>query len=86
MITDGCYIAGEVNHSILSHNTRIGKGSVVKDSFIMPNVIIGENVRIEHAIIGENAKIYDGAEVIGKKDEIAVLGYDEEIGGLQDED
>ncbi|WP_028273974.1 glucose-1-phosphate adenylyltransferase [Atopococcus tabaci] len=85
-ITDGCYVAGEVDHSILSYNVRVGKGSVVKDSFIMPNVTIGSNVRVEHAIIGEDAKIYDGAEIIGKEDEIAVLGYEEEIGGRKDED
>lgn len=86
MVTDGCYISGEATHSILSHNVRLGKGSVIKDSFVMPNVIIGENCRIEKAIIGENARIHDGAEVIGTDDEIAVLGYEEEIGGLKDED
>lgn len=85
MITDGCYVSGEVDHSILSHNVKVGKGSVVKDSFIMNNVVIGENVTIEKAIIGEGARIYDGAEVIGTKEEIAVVGYAEEVGGHADE-
>jgi ADP-glucose pyrophosphorylase len=48
--------AGEITHSILSQNVRVGNGSVVRDSLIMANVTIGENVTIEHAIIGENAK------------------------------
>lgn len=85
MITDGCYIAGEVTHSILSHNVKVGKNSVIKDSFVMPNAVIGENVTIDKAIIGEGARIYDGAELIGKEDDIAVVGYGEEVGGYSDE-
>lgn len=86
MITDGCYIAGEVEHSILSHNVKLGKNSYIKDSFIMPNVVIGENVRIEKAIIGEGAHIHDGVELIGTTENIEVVGYDEEVGGYTDED
>src|SRR5699024_8869317 len=66
MITDGCYVAGDVEHSILSNNVKVGKGSVVKDSVIMPGTVIGENCHIEKAIIGENANIYDGAELVGE--------------------
>lgn len=86
MIVDGCYVAGEITHSILSQNVRVGNGSIVRDSLIMANVTIGENVTIEHAIIGENAKIADNANVIGKNGEIEVVGYAEVIGGLKDED
>lgn len=86
MIVDGCYVAGEINHSILSHDVKVGKGSVIKDSFIMSGAVIGENVIIDHAIVGENARIYDGAELIGKKGDIAVIGYSEKIGGLKDDD
>lgn len=84
MITDGCYISGEVNHSVLSHNVKIGKNSVVKDSVIMSGVVIGENVIIEKAIIGENANIYDGARIVGENGEISVVGYEEEVGGYKD--
>ena len=85
MITDGCFVAGTVDHSILSNNVRIGKGSVVKDSVIMPGTVIGENCYIEKAIVGENAYIYDGAEVIGEIGNIAVVGNEEKVGGYTDE-
>ena len=85
MITDGCYVAGTVEHSILSRNVKVGKGSVIKDSVIMPGAIIGENCHIEKAIVGEDAAIYDGAEVIGKIGEIAVVGNEEKVGGYTDE-
>lgn len=86
MITDGCYVAGEVDHSILSHNVKVGRGSVVKDSVIMPNTVIGENCVIEKAIIGENARLYDGARLVGEKGDIAVVGNEERVGGFKDED
>jgi glucose-1-phosphate adenylyltransferase len=86
MITDGCYVAGEVDHSILSTNVKIGRGSVVKDSVIMPNAVIGENCYIEKAIIGEGAYLYDDANLIGEIGNIAVVGNGERLGGYKDED
>lgn len=86
MITDGCYVAGNVEHSILSNNVKIGKGSIVKDSVIMPNTVIGENCHIEKAIVGENAYLYDGAKVVGELGSIAVVGNEERVGGYKDED
>ena len=73
------------DHSILSRNVKVGKGSFIKDSVIMPGTVIGENVHIEKAIVGENAYIYDGAEIIGKIGEIGVVGNEERVGGYTDE-
>ena len=86
MITDGCYVAGTLERSILSSNVKIGKGSVVKDSIIMPNTVIGENCYIEKAIVGEDAILYDGARIVGEIGNIAVVGNEERVGGYKDED
>lgn len=80
MIVDGAYVAGKVDHSILSQNVKVGEGSVITDSMIMPDAVIGKNARIDHAIIGENALVGDNGEVLGQPDEIAVVGYGEAIG------
>lgn len=79
MIVDGSYIAGKVDHSILSANVRIQTGSVVTDSVIMPGAKIGKNVTIHRAIIGEGAVISDDV-VIDGTDEIAVIGNKEVVG------
>lgn len=79
MIVDGSYIAGKVDHSILSANVRIQTGSVVTDSVIMPGAKIGKNVTIHRAIIGEGAVIGDDI-VIDGTDEIAVIGNKEVVG------
>lgn len=81
IVTDGCYIAGKVDTSVLSHNVRVGKNAVIENSVVMSNAIIGENTRIEYAIVGENAELHEGESLIGTKDSIAVLGSDIENGG-----
>lgn len=86
MITDGCYVAGTVDHSILGHNVKVGKGSVIKDSVILPNAVIGENCYIEKAIIGEESYIYEDAEVIGEIGNVAVVGNQERVGAKKDEE
>ena len=84
MITDGCYIAGDISHTILSEDVQVKEGSQISDSVIMPGATIGKNVRIHRTIVGENAIIGDNA-VIDGTDEIAVVGYSEVIGVTVDE-
>lgn len=85
IVADGAYISGDVKHSVISHGVQIAENSQIRDSFIMPGVTIEEDVVIENAIIGEKSKVAKGASIIGSPDAIAVLGYEEEIGGETDE-
>lgn len=85
MVSDGCYIDGTVQNSLISENVEVGRDSVVKDSVIMADVKIGKNVVIDHAIIGEHAVIKDGAQIIGSLGDIKVIGFAEEIGGTDNE-
>lgn len=62
-VTEGCFIDGEIKHSVIFGGVELGKGSVVSDSVIMPGAKIGKNVVIEKAVIGADAVIGDGAKV-----------------------
>lgn len=83
MIVDSCYVAGEINHSILSQRVSVGMGSRIVDSMIMPGATIGKNVVIDHALVGEDAIIGDDATVKGTTADIAVVGYHETVGVQQ---
>ena len=85
LIADGCYVAGEINHSILSDDVQVKEGAKITDSVIMSGATIGKNVILNRAIIGENAILGDGA-ILDGTDEIAVVGYSEVIGVTIDED
>jgi glucose-1-phosphate adenylyltransferase len=60
LINEGCVVEGTVEHSVLFQGVHIGKGSIVKDSVIMPDAVIGENVYIEKAIVPSNIEIPNG--------------------------
>ena len=62
-VTEGCFIDGEIKHSVIFGGVELGEGSVVSDSVIMPGAKIGKNVVIEKAVIGAAAVIGDGAKV-----------------------
>lgn len=76
LVNEGCVINGCVQRSVLSYDVRIGEGTVIKDSVIMPNVWIGSNVRVEKAIIESGTVIEDGETIGGGEGspEITLLG------------
>ena len=70
-VTEGCFIDGEIKHSVIFGGVELGEGSVVSDSVIMPGAKIGKNVVIEKAVIGADAVIGDGAKVgVNSSDDI----------------
>ncbi len=76
LIADGCSVFGEVRNSILSHKVKVGEGSIVSDSVIMPNVRIGKNVIIEKAMIADDSIIKDNTIIRNDTEEIAVISQD----------
>ncbi|MFA9414144.1 MULTISPECIES: glucose-1-phosphate adenylyltransferase [unclassified Streptococcus] len=79
LVVDGCFVAGSVEHSILSTNVQVKEGAEIKDSFIMTGAKIGKGAKITRAIIGEGAIISDGVVIDGTQ-EVQVVGYDEKVG------
>ncbi|WP_456277879.1 glucose-1-phosphate adenylyltransferase [Bacillus sp. AK128] len=79
LINEGCVIEGHVQHSVLFQGVHIGKGSTVKDSVIMPDAIIGENVYIERAIVPSGMKIESDSEIRCVNDSEDVILVSEEM-------
>lgn len=81
LVNEGCSVFGEVDHSVLFYGVHVGEGSYIKDSVIMPNVRIGNNVKIFKAIIGEGTVVEDGS-IIGEPEgqqDIVLIGSNETI-------
>ena len=79
LIAEGCEIYGDIRHSVISTGCKVGKGAMIEDSVIMPNVVIEEGVIIRNAIIGEDCRICSGAVIGGsfrgdEKRQISVVG------------
>ena len=69
IIGEGTDIFGTVINSVIGCGVTIGKGTVVKDSIIMNQTVLGENCEVnkaivaEHVEIGNNVKLGVGEEV-----------------------
>jgi len=66
MVSGGCVISGAVlRGSLLFSRARVDEHSVVSDSVVLPDVIIGKDCRVKRAIIDRGSIIADGS-VIGE--------------------
>ncbi len=63
IVGESSEIHGAVINSVIGPNVYIGPGTVVRDSIIMKDTCIGRNVTINKAIIAENCRIEDGANL-----------------------
>lgn len=81
LIVEGCVIFGNVENSILSYGVSVGEGSIIKNSVIMSETIIEDDVHITNSIIGPRVKIKKGA-VIGGGKKITVVREGRSIDGV----
>ena len=65
LVADGCIIEGVVENSILFRGVKVQKGAVVKDSILMQDTLVGQNVKLTAVITDKNVKISDNKELTG---------------------
>jgi glucose-1-phosphate adenylyltransferase len=64
LVAAGCIVSGAcVRRSVLSDNVRIDHGSVIEDSVILPDVVIGAGCRIRRAVIDSGTVIPAGTSI-----------------------
>jgi glucose-1-phosphate adenylyltransferase len=79
LVNEGCIIEGTVEHSVLFQGVHIGKGAIVKDSVIMPDAVIGEDVYIEKAIVPSNIEIPNGMIIRPEQHQDEIILVTEEL-------
>ncbi|MCQ2427954.1 MAG: glucose-1-phosphate adenylyltransferase subunit GlgD [Clostridia bacterium] len=67
MIADGCVIEGEVENSIIFRGVRVRRGAKVKNSILMQDTIVGENVTLNCVITDKTAVIRDQCVLSGHR-------------------
>lgn len=63
IIGEGSQIYGKVYNSVIGCNVQIGKDTVVRDSIIMNDTVIGDYCEINKGIIAENTVIGNGVKL-----------------------
>ncbi len=65
LIADGCVIEGTVENSIIFRGVTVAKGTVIKNSIVMQDSIIGKDVALNCVIADKNTVIRDGRKLSG---------------------
>lgn len=65
LISDGCRIEGVVENSVLSRCVKVGKGSVVRNSIVMQNTEIMQNVSLDHVILDKDVIVRENRQLAG---------------------
>ena len=63
MISEGCYVEGEVDFSILFAGVTVEKGAVVHDSIVMPGSVNKAGAVVEYSIVAEDVVVGENALV-----------------------
>lgn len=69
LISHGCLVKGQVDHSVLSPGVVVEEGAVVRDSIVLFDTVIGAGSVIDHAILDKEVKV-------GKD---CVIGYGDDM-------
>jgi glucose-1-phosphate adenylyltransferase len=61
LVSSGCIVSGAtVRRSILFTKVRVGEGSLVEDSVVLPDVVIGRRVVLKRAVVDRRCVLPDG--------------------------
>lgn len=72
LVSSGCIINGEVDHSVVFKQAYIGNNCKIKNSIILNDVYIGDNAVIENCIVESHSTINPG-EHLGDENEIKII-------------
>lgn len=64
VVSNGCLIEGTLENSVVGRGCVIKKGAVVKNSIVLPDAEIGENVVIENQVVDKHTNLVHCKEVI----------------------
>lgn len=79
LIADGCVIEGKVENCVLFRGVKVGKGSVIRDSIITQDTVIGERCSIRNVITDKNVVIADERQLTGSVGYPLFIGKGAEI-------
>lgn len=63
IITEGCYIHGNISSSILFRGVTVEEGAEIRNSILLPGVVVKKYAKIYNAIIDENTIIGENTSI-----------------------
>jgi len=63
LISNGCWVEGIVERSVLAPGVRVAEGAVIRDSVILPDTVIESGALIDRCVVDKRVRIGAGAKV-----------------------
>lgn len=63
IVSEGCVIAGEVEHSVLSPGVRVEKGAIVRNSVILNDGVVHGGAILNRCVVGNFAEINASTQI-----------------------
>lgn len=83
LVSSGCIVSGAVvRRSILFSKVRVGDGSLIEDSLLLPNVAAGRDVQLRRTIIDKHCRLPDGFRAGLDPDADRARGFHQTPGGI----
>ncbi|KEZ49776.1 glucose-1-phosphate adenylyltransferase [Metabacillus indicus LMG 22858] len=79
LVNEGCVVYGTIHKSVLFQGVTVGQHSFLKNTVVMPDAVIGNNVYIENAIVPSGLVVPDGMVIRSDKDIDEVILVTEEL-------
>ncbi len=79
LVANGCLVDGLVERSVLFAGVEIRPGARVVESVLLNDCFVGENARLERAILDKQVKIGAGAKLRGQPGACVVVGKGVEV-------
>ena len=57
VLSPGCKVAGSVLRSVLSNGCRVGRGSLVRDSVLLPGAQVGDGCVLDRVVVDSNCEV-----------------------------
>lgn len=78
-VANGAIISGTVENSVISRNVRVGKGALIKDSIILTDTVVGDNVTLKNVVVDKYCKIINQTVVEGSVDKPRYIKQGEKL-------
>ena len=65
LIADGCVIEGTVENSVIFRGVKVSRNSTVRNSILMQDTYVGENVLLNSVITDKNVQVADERQLTG---------------------
>ncbi|MBO4406441.1 MAG: hypothetical protein J5849_01965, partial [Clostridia bacterium] len=66
LIADGSSVEGVVRQSIIFRRVKLGKGTRIESSIVMPDSVIEEGAELKYVITDKDVRVTAGARIIGE--------------------